>query len=94
MTHSKLKKLNIYIDGAPKGWELIHGDVEWVYLIKPQKVKKKDKWQPFFSGEPIVEVYDWHGYWFNKANPEQEKPLPVKRMKLLQAKEVGRKWKG
>ena len=83
---------NIYIDGSPQGWELIHGDVEWVYLIKPQKVKTKESRQPFFSGEPIVEVYDWHDYWFNKANPEQIKPRPVKHMNLSQAKRVGRKW--
>lgn len=28
---------NIYIDGSPKGWELIHGDTEWVYVIRPKK---------------------------------------------------------
>ena len=31
---------NIYIDGSPKGWELVHSDVEWVYVIKLSKPVK------------------------------------------------------
>jgi hypothetical protein len=36
---------NIRIDGCPKRFELIHGDVEWVYIIKFDKT----------HGEPFVE---------------------------------------
>ena len=25
----------VYIDGSPRGWEMIHEDVEWVYVIRP-----------------------------------------------------------
>ena len=52
---------NIYIDGSPKAWEMIHGDVEWVYLVKPKK-RDRDTYQWTFIGPPVVEVYDWHRY--------------------------------
>jgi hypothetical protein len=39
---------NIDIDGSPKGFELVHGDIEWLYLISFDKVK----------GEPVINVYD------------------------------------
>ena len=84
---------NIYIDGSPKGWEMIHGDVEWVYIIKPKR-KPKTKRGVFDSslGEPLVEVFDWHNYWFDKANPSKAKPKPVVKVKLSKAKEAGLKW--
>src|SRR4051812_48932828 len=48
---------NICIDGNPNGFELIHGDVEYVYVISFDKAKN----------EPIITVYDWHNYWFDEA---------------------------
>jgi hypothetical protein len=38
---------NIYIDGSPEKWELIHGDVDYIYVVKPPIEKL-----------PIVEVFD------------------------------------
>jgi hypothetical protein len=58
---------NIYIDGNPKGFELIHDDVEYVYVI-------------IFDGattEPAVTVYDWHDYWFDKADTKSRLFRPV-----------------
>ena len=84
---------NIYIDGSPKAWEMIHGDVEWVYLIKPKK-QDRDSYQWTFKGPPVVEVYDWHGYWLNKADPNEVKPKPVLRVELFRATKAGLEWKG
>jgi hypothetical protein len=42
---------NIRIDGNPKGFELIHGDVEWVCVIRLDET----------FDEPIIEIYDWDG---------------------------------
>ena len=82
---------NIYIDGAPKGWEQIHGDVEWVYIIQPRAERKKNG-PSKFTGKPEVAVYDWHPYWFEKADPEKIKPKPISRIALAQAKEEGLGW--
>ena len=82
---------NIYIDGAPKGWEKIHGDVEWVYIIQPQGERKKNGVSKL-AGEPEVAVYDWHHYWFEKADPVKTRPKPLSRVKLAQAKEAGLGW--
>ena len=49
---------HIRIDGNPKAFEMVHGDTEYVYVIKFDKQK----------GEPFVEIYDWHSYWFDKAD--------------------------
>jgi hypothetical protein len=49
---------HIRIDGNPKGFELVHADTEYVYVVKFDHRK----------GEPFVEVYDWHAYWFEKAD--------------------------
>ena len=43
---------HIRIDGNPKGFELVHGDSEYVYIIKFDKEKN----------EPFVEICDWHEY--------------------------------
>lgn len=49
---------NIRIDGNPKAFELVHGDTEYVYVIKFDKDKK----------ELFVEIYDWHDYYLDKAD--------------------------
>ena len=86
---------NIYIDGSPKAWEMIHGDTEWVYVIKPQKqAKGKQGLEDILTGEPLVEVYDWHRYWFEKADPNEVKPKPVLRVTLSEARKAGLDWKG
>ena len=82
---------NIYIDGSPVGWELIHGDVEWVYIIKPKKAPKNPF--DFLNISPIVEVYDWHPYWFDKTDPDTKKPKPHCTVDLVKAREVGSDWK-
>jgi len=71
---------NIYIDGSPKAWEMVHGDTEWVYIVKSD------------GAEPLVEVYDWHKYWFDKADPDEITPVPVKQIKLSEAEQVGLEW--
>lgn len=43
---------NIYIDGSPKDWELLHGDIDYLYVIKPPLQS-----EPITP--PIVEVYDY-----------------------------------
>ena len=83
----------LYIDGSPKGWEQIHIDTEWVYVIQPTKNRQKNSF-PGFLGEPEVAVYDWQNYWFAEADPEQTQPRPLSRVRLLQAKETGLGWKG
>lgn len=82
---------NIYIDGSPKGWELIHGDVEWVYTIQTRKKCQENK-PPEFRGEAEVAIYDWHNYWFDKADPDKTRPKPVSRVCLSQVKEAGIGW--
>jgi hypothetical protein len=61
---------NIRIDGNPKGFELVHGDAEWVYIIKFNKVK----------GEPIIKIYDWHPYWLEKVNIDRKSFKPTPKM--------------
>jgi hypothetical protein len=85
---------NIYIDGSPKGWELIHGDTEWVYVIKPKKQAGTNQGvEDTHTGEPLVEVYDWHRYWLDKADPDKIKPVPVVRVTLSEARKAGLAWK-
>ena len=67
---------NIYIDGSPKGWERIHDDVEWVYVIQ-RRERQQPARLPECPGEPEVAVYDWHHYWFDKADPEKNQPKPT-----------------
>ena len=83
---------NIYVDGSPKAWEQIHSDVEWVYIIQPQK-KRQTNMPSEFLGEPEVAIYDWHHNWFDKADPKKTRPKPVSRVRLLKAKETGMGWK-
>ena len=82
---------NIYIDGSPRGWEMIHGDVEWVYVLKP-KGKVKDGVGDADESEPMVEVYDWHPFWFDTADPNKVAPKPVLRVLLSEARHVGHPW--
>ena len=82
---------NIYIDGSPKGWEKIHGDVEWVYVIQPRAESKKNG-PSIFTGEPEVAIYDWHHFWFDKADPEKNRPKPLSKVNLSQVKEAGLGW--
>ncbi len=49
---------NIYIDGSPKAFEMIHGDSEYVYVIKFDQEKN----------EPFVEIYDWHEHWLDNSS--------------------------
>jgi len=86
---------NIYIDGSPKAWELIHSDTEWVYIIKPKKLTRtRQAFERSFTGEPLVEVYDWHKYWFDKADPHKVKPEPALRVAFSEARKAGLEWKG
>lgn len=85
---------NIYIDGSVKGWERVHGDTEWVYVIKPRKKAKiRHGFIDSRTGEPIVEVYDWHDYWFDKANPLKVKPRPILSVRLSEARKAGLSFK-
>ena len=86
---------NINIDGSPKGWELIHGDTEWVYLVKLAKksVRTKPVLRETRTGEPLVEVYDWHKFWFDKTDPDKVKPKPLVRVRLSKAREAALAWK-
>jgi hypothetical protein len=70
---------NIAIDGSPVDWELIHGDVEWVYLI--QCYRNFD--------EPTVTVYDWHSYCFGEVDPNKVTPQPMMTMPLTATHEIG-----
>ncbi|MCI0558945.1 MAG: hypothetical protein MN733_10650 [Nitrososphaera sp.] len=81
---------NIYIDGSPKGWELVHKDTEWVYLIRPGQSKRNDP--DFYSGEPLVAVYDWHGYWFDKNDPYKTPPKPCLKVEISKARKAGLSW--
>ena len=85
---------NIYVDGSPKAWELIHGDVEWVYVIKPRWLAKvKHGLIDTRASEPLVKVYDWHKYCFDKADPHKVKPKPICRASLSEARKAGLAWK-
>jgi hypothetical protein len=85
---------NVYVDGSPKAWELIHGDTEWVYVIKPKKqARAKQGVEDTDAGEPLVEVYDWHKYWLDKADPHKIEPKPVLRVVLSEARQAGLEWK-
>ena len=81
---------NIYIDGSPKAWELIHSDVEWVYIIrssKPDNVKQTPQ-SSLFTGEPMIEVFDWKKYRFGNADPDKISPKPILRVKLSKARDA------
>ena len=69
---------NIYIDGNPKAFEMVHGDTEYVYVIKFDKK----------GGEPYVEIYDWHDYWFEKVdiNKKSFKPKVMQKIYFSQTK--------
>jgi len=71
---------NIYIDGTPEGWNLIHGDTEWVYVIQQE------------VGGVLVRVYDWHRYWLGQGDPVKDPPTPVLVVPLAEAKEAGLNW--
>jgi hypothetical protein len=65
---------HIRIDGNPKAFEMTHGDIEWLYIIKQTK-----------DGKIIIEIYDWHKYWLGKAdidsktfNPKPDKVIELK----------------
>ena len=83
---------NIYIDGSPKGWERIHDDVEWVYVIQRRQGQQPAR-LPQCPGEPEVAVYDWHPYWFDKADPEKNQPQPLSQVPLSSAQEAGLHWR-
>lgn len=70
---------NISIDGSPKAFELVHGDTEWVYVIRFDKQ----------IGEPVIAVYDWHEHWLEKSDTTGKtfSPQPWKTIKLSEAKE-------
>jgi len=57
---------DIYIDGSPDGWELVHGEVEWVYLItqRPDSCLR-------------IYVYDWQPYEFEQDDPDVHPPRPA-----------------
>ena len=42
---------------------------------------------------PIVSVFDWHKFWFDKADPNETKPEPIMQVHLLKARSVGLEWK-
>jgi hypothetical protein len=63
---------HIRIDGNPKAFEMVHGDTEFVYVIKFDKRKN----------EPFIEVYDWHDYWLEKANINAKSFTPKMREKI------------
>jgi len=74
---------NIYIDGSPVEWELIHGDVEWVYIIKPKNAQNKRV--DILNTTPVVEVYDWHKFWLEKSDPNKKKPKALLTVDLVSA---------
>jgi hypothetical protein len=70
---------NIYIDGSPKGFELVHGDTEYVYVVKFDKRQH----------EPFIEIYDWHDYWLEKGdiNKKSFKPKITRKVYFSQIKD-------
>lgn len=57
---------HIYIDGSTspsKPWALVHGDAEWVYIVKME------------AEELRVHVYDWHKYGFGRGDPSKDVPV-------------------
>ena len=90
----------IYIDGSPEGWEMIHSDVQWVYVVKPTKpadeilralTSPKGKTAKLEFQEPMVEVYNWWPY-CNGADPEVATPNPALIVPLSQAYDEGMNW--
>ena len=73
---------DIYIDGSPNKWEMLHGDIEWVYVVKQNKSEK----------EPVVLVYDWYKYWFDRADLDKEIPNPIFEVELSKARDAGLNW--
>lgn len=67
---------HIRIDGNPKAFEMVHGDTEYVYVIKFDKKR----------GEPFVEIYDWHDYWLEKVdiNKKSFKPRIMQKIYFSQ----------
>ena len=70
---------HIRIDGNPKAFEMVHGDTEYVYVIKFDKKR----------GEPYVEIYDWHDYWLEKVdiNKKSFKPKVMQKIYFSQIKD-------
>ena len=66
----------IYIDGTPKGFEMIHGDTEWVYVIAQTE------------NGPVVRVYDWHPYWLDRRDPAKVLPVPLREIPLLETGDI------
>lgn len=42
----------IRIDGNPKAWEMMHGDIEWVYVVSASKSSYPSK-----TTKPVLKVY-------------------------------------
>ncbi|SRR6266849_5804146 len=63
---------NIYIDGSPKGFELVHGDTEYVCVVKFDTMKH----------ELFVEVYDWHDHWFGDSDTTKKSFKPKIKEKI------------
>jgi hypothetical protein len=70
---------HIRIDGNPKAFEMVHGDTEYVYVIKFDKKR----------AEPYVEIYDWHDYWLEKVdiNKKSFKPKVMQKIYFSQIKD-------
>lgn len=81
---------DIYIDGSPKGWELVNEWADWVYVIKPHKETKPNPDRiDFRLSDPMIYVYDWNlgNMQLNKANPQ-----PVLKVKLSEARQTAFEW--
>lgn len=74
---------DVSFDGSPEAWELIHADVEWVYVIKA-KAPDDDRF------EPIVQVFNWQKYMGGETDPNKVEPKPVLEMRLSKAIELGK----
>lgn len=72
----------IYIDGNPEGWELLHGDVEWVYVVEHVRG----------MSEPTVSVYEWGKYSFYAYTVEDDPPNPALVCTLSEAYQHGLDW--
>src|SRR5690606_21398852 len=81
---------NVYIDGAPRGWELIHGDVDWVYVIRPEPEARARR--DVFLGEPEVDICDWHAYQFDGDDPMVQPPRPAATVRLSAARQAALQW--
>ena len=73
---------------------MVHGDVEWVYLIKPANGQEhaKNNGSELFAGEPVVAVYDWCAYTFEGADPNKLEPTPVTCVSFSQVRKTGLEW--